>query len=209
PSASTTPSPPSRNTASGAAPPNRSADKSASKEGSTSEQNPPAERSPDTATTRTATNPPAPNAKPRWPDTRHAENGSRTPSGKRPRHENKTPHRRRPRRPANHPRMQGRIGANAPPTTHAQPRPAHRKDAVFQVANPRKGDRGTPRALGGGVVTDLTVEQLPKGWRYRIGPLEVLFDFMSATARGVEAWIEVRLDGSDVPEIFGRKDLTG
>lgn len=58
-------------------------------------------------------------------------------------------------------------------------------------------------------MTDLTVEQLPKGWRYHIGPLEVLFDFMSATARGVEAWIEVRHDGSDVPEIFGRKDLTG
>src|SRR5690606_727270 len=87
PSASTTPSPPPRNTASGAAPTNGNAEKSASREGSTSERNPPAERSPDTAATKTATNPPAPNAKPRWPDTRHAGDGSRTPSGERPRHE--------------------------------------------------------------------------------------------------------------------------
>src|SRR5690606_13479654 len=172
--------PPSRNTASGAAPTNGNAEKSASKEGSTSGQNPPAARSPDTAATKTATNPPAPNARVPWPDIRHAENGSRTPSGKRPRHEDKTPHRRRPRRPANHPRMQERIGANDPPATHGQTRPAHRPDALFQVANPRKGDQGTPRTLGGGVVTDMTVEHLPKGCRYHIGPLDVLFDFMSA-----------------------------
>src|SRR5690606_16743908 len=154
PNDSNTHSKPDPSTASGAAPTNRNADDSAGKEGSSSEQNPPAERSPDTAATKTATNPPAANAKPPWPDTRHSENGSRTPSGERPRHENKTPHRRRPRRPANHPRMQGRIGANAPPTTHAQTRPTHRKDALSQMANPRKGDRGTPRALGGDVVTD-------------------------------------------------------
>src|SRR5690606_25882150 len=121
------------------------ADKSASKEDSPSEQNPPAERSPDTAATKTATNPPAPNAKPPWPDTRHA--GSRTPSGERPRHENKTPHCRRPRRPANHPRMQGRIRANAPPATHGQTRPTHRQNAVFQVENHREVDRGAARNM--------------------------------------------------------------
>src|SRR5690606_40159447 len=106
---------------------------------------------------KTATNPPAPNAKPRWPDTRHAENGSRTPSGERPRHEDKTPHRRRPRRPANHPRMQGRIRANAPPATHTQTRPTHGQDAVFQVENHREVDRGAARNMARLMSVSLTV----------------------------------------------------
>lgn len=61
-------------------------------------------------------------------------------------------------------------------------------------------------------MTNFAAEQLPKGWRYRIdgGDTEILFDLMSGTSRGIEAWVEIRSDSTNgVPEVFGRKDLTG
>src|SRR5690606_41019778 len=62
-----------------------------------------------------------------------------------------------PRRPANHPRMQGRIGTNAPPATHTQTRPTHGQDAVFQVENHREVDRGAARNMARLMSVSLTV----------------------------------------------------
>lgn len=57
-----------------------------------------------------------------------------------------------------------------------------------------------------------TADRIPKGWRYTAldGLVEFVFDYMHATSRGIESWVEVRASTeSGAPRVYGRKDLTG
>jgi hypothetical protein len=51
-------------------------------------------------------------------------------------------------------------------------------------------------------------QPIPGGWEFKNGTASIILDYIYPIGRGLEAWVELRVNGSEIPVAAGRRDLT-